>query len=146
MPTARTPRPDATPETTRSAIIHRAESWLHPAVPFSRTRFHHDRHGIYRADDTGYVSMAWGLPGIPPDRHGGLDLTGLTAISPRIAVTDLLAGDLLLDGTHAALFHEWADTDHTACWVFDQAPATGTTHRLTRHTHLHARRHPRLTR
>lgn len=121
MPTARTPRPDAIPEITRGAIVNRAESRLRRPVPFSRTRFHHDR-------------------------HGGLGLPGLTTISPRIAVTDLLAGDLLVDGTRAALFHEWADADRTACRVFEQAPATGTTHRLVRHTHLEARRHPRPAR
>lgn len=148
MSTARTPHPDATPRTTRGEIVTRAESWLYPPVPFSTTRFHQNEHGIYRADDTGYACMAWGLPGIPPDHHGGLDLTGLTTISLPITVADLLAGDLLVDtGTRVALFHEWADADRTACWVFAQTPGAGTTHGLVpHHTHLDARRHPRLTR
>lgn len=148
MSTARTPHPDRTPETSRGEIVHRAESWLPRPVPFSTTRFHQNEHGIYRTDDAGYVSMAWGLPGIPPDRHGGLDLAGLTAISLPIPVADLLAGDLVVDaGTRVALFHEWADDTRTACWVFEQAPGTGTAHRLLpHHAHLDARRHPRLTR
>jgi hypothetical protein len=147
MSTARTPNPDAAPETTRGEIVHRAESWLRQPVPFNGSRFHHNEHGIYRADDAGYVSMAWGLPGIPPDRHGGLDLAGLTAISRPIPVADLLAGDLVVADTRVALFHEWADAARTACWVFEQAPGTGTVHRLVQHhTRLEARRHPRLAR
>lgn len=133
---------------TRGEIVTRAESWLREPVAFSATRFHHNEHGIYRTDDAGYVSMAWGLPGIPPDRHGGLDVAGLTAISLPIESADLLAGDLLVhDGTRVALFHEWADPSRTACWVFEQAPGSGTGHHVVPHlSHRTARRHPRLAR
>lgn len=125
----------------RSEIIDRAESWLRPSVAYSQTRFHHTEHGVYRTDCSGYVSMAWGLPGIPPDRHGGLDTVGLLQVSAVIDRTDLLAGDILLNAggakatRHATIFHEWADTARTAYWGFEQAIGTGTIHRLISYPH-----------
>ncbi|GAA2688281.1 MULTISPECIES: hypothetical protein [Actinosynnema] len=148
MTTARTPRTAGgpVPVTTRGGIVTRAEAWLDPPVPFSRTRFHQDSHGIYRTDDSGYASMAWGLPGMPPDRNGGLDGAGLAALGLPTDVTDLLAGDLLVDGERVAVFHEW-DDDRARCWVFELAPDAGTVHRATALTSEHtARRHPRLVR
>ena len=46
---------DPGPMITRGEILARAESWLHPPVPYSQTAF---RDG-YRTDCSGYVSMAW---------------------------------------------------------------------------------------
>lgn len=120
----------------RSEIIDRAESWLRPSVAYGQTRFHHNEYGIYRTDCSGYVSMAWGLPGRPPDRHGGLDTVGLLQVSVDIDRADLLAGDILLNAgdakatRHVIIFHEWADPDRTAYWGFEQAIGTGTVHRL----------------
>lgn len=120
----------------RSEIIQRAESWLCPSVPHSSAKFHHNEHGIYRTDCSGYVSMAWGLPGVPHDRRGGLDTSGLAAVSEMIEREDLRAGDVLLrtGGSrlirHVTIFHEWADDGRMSYWGFEQAAGSGTTHRL----------------
>jgi hypothetical protein len=115
----------------RSDIVLRAESWLRPPVPHHPHRFHRNEHGIYRTDAAGYVSMAWAVLGIPPRRHGGLDVAGLVALSDVITLEEVRAGDaLLFDGGRIALFHEWTDADHVACWGFEQTPDTGT----VRHT------------
>ena len=120
----------------RSEIIERAESWLQPSVPYSPTKFHHNEFGIYRTDCSGYVSMAWGLPDVPPTRRGGLDTLGLATVSESIERDELRAGDVLLrtEGSrlirHVAVFHEWADDDRTAYWGFEQSGGTGTVHRL----------------
>lgn len=119
----------------RSEIIERAESWLRPSVPYSTAKFHHNEYGIYRTDCSGYVSMAWGLPGVPPNRRGGLDTRGLATVSETIERDELRAGDVLLrtEGSrlirHVAVFHEWADDDRTAYWGFEQSGGTGTVHR-----------------
>jgi cell wall-associated NlpC family hydrolase len=120
----------------RSEIIERAESWLRPTVPYSTNKFHHNEFGIYRTDCSGYVSMAWGLSGVPLDRRGGLDTLGLAGVSESIERDDLRAGDILLrtEGSrlirHVAIFHEWADDDGAAYWGFEQSGGTGTVHRL----------------
>ena len=116
----------------RSEIVSRAESWLLPPVPFHRNRFHHNEHGIYRTDAPGYVSMAWAVLGVPPRRHGGLDIAGLAALSKPIAVAELRAGDALLRTEppgHVALFHEWVDSSRLSFWGFEQARDMGTVHR-----------------
>jgi cell wall-associated NlpC family hydrolase len=118
----------------RSEIIERAESWLRPSVPYNTNKFHQNEFGIYRTDCSGYVSMAWGLPGVPPNREGGLDTLGLANVSRTIERDELHAGDVLLRtaGTrlirHVAVFHEWADDDRTAYWGFEQSGG-GTIHR-----------------
>ena len=119
----------------RSEIIERAESWLRPSVAYSTTKFHHNEFGIYRTDCSGYVSMAWGLPGLPLNVRGGLDTLGLATASDPVERDDLRAGDVLLrtEGSrlirHVAVFHEWADDDRTAYWGFEQSGGTGTVHR-----------------
>jgi hypothetical protein len=116
----------------RSEIVTRAESWLEPAVPHHRNRFHHNEYGIYRTDAAGYVSMAWAVLGIPPRRHGGLDVAGLAASSDLIAAAGLRAGDALLrtePPAHVALFHEWTDRSHLSYWGYEQAHETGAVHR-----------------
>lgn len=120
----------------RSEIIERAESWLRPSVPYSTTKFHHNEFGIYRTDCSGYVSMAWGLSGVPHNREGGLDTFGIAKVSRSIERAELRAGDVLLrtQGSrlirHVAVFHEWADDEKTAYWGFEQSVGTGTEHRL----------------
>jgi len=118
--------------TRRSEIVLRAESWLVPPVPYHRNRFHHNEYGIYRTDASGYVSMAWAVLGVPPKRHGGLDIDGLATLSDVIAATELRAGDALLRTEppgHVALFHEWVDASHLSFWGFEQAKETGAIHR-----------------
>lgn len=128
--------PEPGPAISRSEIVERAESWLRPSVPYSETRFHQNEYGIYRTDCSGYVSMAWGLPGIPPDRNGGLDTAGLAEISVPIGKGELRAGDIVLGWMRSiAIFHEWADPGHQAYWGFEQACGVGTVHRRIAYPH-----------
>lgn len=122
-------RLDLGPMISRGEIVERAESWLQPPVPFGEHRFHQNEYGIYRTDCSGYVSMAWGLPGIPPSRHGGLDTAGLAGVSVQVAKGELRAGDALLAAeAGAVIFHEWADVERGHYWGFEQSPG-GTVHR-----------------
>jgi hypothetical protein len=143
---------------TRAQVLARARSWLTPPVPYSQTSFHTNEFGCYRTDCSGFVSMAWALPGRPPSRHGGLDTAGLAAVSHPIAKDDLAAGDVLLlaDGTpltrHVAIFESWTDGRRTAYWALEQLGGTGTTHRVIGYPydpppasgHYRPHRNPRL--
>ena len=110
----------------RSEIVERACSWLRDSVPYSRTRFHQNEHGIYRADCSGFVSMAWGLPGVPEDRRGGYDTHGLAVVSDLIPAEQLRAGDVVIrtDGTdvtrHVVIFAAWAE-EPGRYWAYEQA-------------------------
>lgn len=121
---------DLGPAISRGEIVERAESWLRPSVPFGGQRYHQNEYGIYRTDCSGYVSMAWGLPGIPPSRHGGLETVGLVGVSVAVAKGELRAGDALLAdcGVGSVIFHEWADVEGEHYWGFEQSVA-GTVHR-----------------
>jgi hypothetical protein len=125
----------------RTQILARAGSWLRPPVPYSQTAFFANEHGCYRTDCSGYVSMAWGLPGWPPNRHGGLDTPGLAEVSHPIGKHDLTAGDVLLrtDGTnqsrHVAIFAAWVDGTRGAYWGFEQAGRTGAACRVIAYPH-----------
>lgn len=111
---------------SRSEIVERACSWLRDSVPYSQTRFHQNEHGIYRADCSGFVSMAWGLPGKPEDRHGGLDTSGLAVVSSLITPAELRAGDVIVRpaGTnqtrHVVIFAAWAE-ETGQYWAYEQA-------------------------
>jgi cell wall-associated NlpC family hydrolase len=111
---------------SRAEIVERACSWLRDSVPYSQTKFHQNEHGIYRADCSGFVSMAWGLPGKPEDRHGGRDTPGLAVVSSLIPPVDLRAGDVIIrqDGTsltrHVVIFAAWAE-EPGLYWAYEQA-------------------------
>ncbi|MGI5505787.1 hypothetical protein [Lentzea sp. CA-135723] len=110
----------------RSEIVERAGSWLRDEVPYSQTSFHENEHGVYRADCSGFVSMAWALPGRPEHRHGGLDTPGLAGVSARIPASALTVGDVVIraDGTnltrHVVIFAGWAE-EPGLYWCYEQA-------------------------
>ncbi|MEV4316276.1 hypothetical protein [Actinocrispum sp. NPDC049592] len=122
------------PDVTRDQVMERARSWLTEEVPYSQTELHTNQYGRYRADCSGYVSMAWGLPGHPMLRDGGLNTFGLAAVSYPVHHKDLLPGDVLLrsDGTnitrHVVIFDRWASRN--SYWGFEQAGDSGTTYRV----------------
>lgn len=115
----------------RSEIVERACSWLRDSVPYNQKRFHQNEHGIYRADCSGFVSMAWGLPGKPEDRHGGYDTPGLALVSGLIPAHELRAGDVVIraDGTnltrHVVIFAAWAE-EPGRYWAYEQAGGCST--------------------
>ncbi|MFB7916607.1 peptidoglycan-binding protein [Streptomyces sp. NPDC056061] len=104
--------------TTRTAIINRAKKWVSAQVPYSMTKYWSDG---YRQDCSGFVSMAWNLP--------GNEWTGsLARYGTRIARKDLQPGDILLfhnpadpgKGSHVTIFGGWTDHTHTHYTAYEQ--------------------------
>ncbi|MET7452525.1 peptidoglycan-binding protein [Streptomyces sp. NPDC005574] len=111
-----------TPATTRAEIIGRAMAWVAAKVPYSLSEYWFDG---YRQDCSGYVSMAWNLPG--NEWTGSLGQYGV-----RIAKDDLQPGDILLfhnldnpeEGSHVVLFGGWTDSTRTYYTAYEQTRPT----------------------
>ncbi|KUN36646.1 hypothetical protein AQJ30_20645 [Streptomyces longwoodensis] len=109
-----------TPPTTRAEIIRRAKVWVAAQVPYSMGAFWSDG---YRQDCSGFVSMAWGLPG--NEWTGSLGRFGV-----RIGKGDLQPGDILLfhnpanpqKGSHVVIFGGWTDYTRTSYVAYEQTP------------------------
>ncbi|MFF4348824.1 peptidoglycan-binding protein [Streptomyces sp. NPDC001530] len=106
------------PRTTRAAIIKRAKTWVAAQVPYSLYAYWSDG---YRQDCSGFVSMAWNLP--------GNEWTGsLSGYGVRISRDQLQPGDILLfhnpadpeNGSHVVIFGGWADYTHTYYLAYEQ--------------------------
>ncbi|MEU6606929.1 peptidoglycan-binding protein [Streptomyces shenzhenensis] len=108
---------------TRTEIINRAKTWVAAQVPYSMTSYWSDG---YRQDCSGFVSMAWQLP--------GNEWTGsLAKFGVKIKKEDLQPGDILLfhnptdpqKGSHVVIFGGWTDYTHTYYTAYEQtAPRT----------------------
>ncbi|MFG2420418.1 peptidoglycan-binding protein [Streptomyces sp. NPDC048448] len=106
------------PATTRAAIINRAKKWITAQVPYSMSAYWSDG---YRQDCSGFVSMAWNLPG--NEWTGSLHSFGV-----RISRDQLQPGDILLfhnpadpqNGSHVVLFGGWTDYTHTYYIAYEQ--------------------------
>ncbi|MET9383402.1 peptidoglycan-binding protein [Streptomyces sp. NPDC002928] len=109
-----------TPATTRAEIINRARKWIDADVPYSMDAYWSDG---YRQDCSGFVSMAWNLPG--NESTGSLERYG-----ERIPKAELQPGDILLfhnpadpeKGSHVVLFGGWTDYTHTYYNAYEQIP------------------------
>ncbi|PNG18776.1 peptidoglycan-binding protein [Streptomyces cahuitamycinicus] len=109
------PKPTAT---TRTEIINRARTWVTAKVPYSMNAYSSDG---YRQDCSGYVSMAWQLP--------GNEWTGsLAQYGERISKEELQPGDILLfhnasdpaNGSHVTIFGGWTDASRTHYTAYEQ--------------------------
>ncbi|MFJ2414706.1 peptidoglycan-binding protein [Streptomyces brevispora] len=105
-------------KTTRADIVNRAKKWVAAQVPYSMSKYWPDG---YRQDCSGYLSMAWDLP--------GNEWTGsLASYGTRIARADLQPGDMLLyhnpadpsKGSHVTIFGGWTDYTHTHYTAYEQ--------------------------
>ncbi|MEU1851783.1 peptidoglycan-binding protein [Streptomyces sp. NPDC019990] len=103
---------------TRSEIIERARTWVAAKVPYSMHAYWSDG---YRQDCSGYVSMAWKLP--------GNEWTGsLAHYAERISKKELKPGDILLfhnpaapeSGSHVVIFGGWKNAAHTSYTAYEQ--------------------------
>ncbi|MFJ9790849.1 C40 family peptidase [Streptomyces globosus] len=115
----------ATPKISRDTVIDRARSWVGIGLDYDWG----GRHGGYRTDCSGFVSMAWDLDSSPTT--DGFEPRGLVQ---RIGKSDLKPGDALLDDDtgasgHIVLFEKWANSDHTKYWGFDFT-RSGVHHRI----------------
>ncbi|MER6673122.1 peptidoglycan-binding protein [Streptomyces sp. NPDC000983] len=114
--------PAKAPSTTRAEIINRAKLWVAAKVPYSMSRYWTDG---YRQDCSGFVSMAWNLPG--NEWTGSLGQYGV-----RIPKEDLQPGDILLfhnpadpeKGSHVVIFGGWTDYTHTYYVAYEQTRPT----------------------
>ncbi|MFE0509710.1 peptidoglycan-binding protein [Streptomyces sp. NPDC058964] len=117
---AKSGSPADAPKITRTDIINRAKIWVAAHVPYSMDSYWSDG---YRQDCSGYVSMAWGLPG--NEWTGSLDQYGV-----KISKDELQAGDMLLfhnpdnpeKGSHVVIFGGWTDYTHTHYTAYEQTP------------------------
>ncbi|SFN74455.1 hypothetical protein SAMN04487980_103070 [Streptomyces sp. cf124] len=108
-----------TPPTTRAEIIERAERWIADEVPYSMREYWSDG---YRQDCSGFVSMAWNLPG--NEWTGSLD-----TFAQRISKGRLEPGDMLLfhnpkdprQGSHVVIFGGWTDDTETRYIAYESA-------------------------
>ncbi|MYS93018.1 MULTISPECIES: peptidoglycan-binding protein [Streptomyces] len=103
---------------TRTEIINRAKTWVAAKVPYSMNAYWSDG---YRQDCSGYVSMAWKLP--------GNEWTGnLAQYGERISKEELQPGDILLfhnrsdpeSGSHVVIFGGWTNAAHTYYTAYEQ--------------------------
>ncbi|MER6361994.1 hypothetical protein ABT238_14080, partial [Kitasatospora sp. NPDC001527] len=115
---------------TQQQMMARAHDWIANAVPYSQTLAWKDNAvgGPYRADCSGFVSMAWGL-------KESLVTWTLPDVSNVIAgnisgATNLQTGDALdYTADHVVLFHSWInksagtfsyDAEHSPGQVADE--------------------------
>ncbi|MFJ9103443.1 peptidoglycan-binding protein [Streptomyces sp. NPDC102405] len=106
------------PTTTRADIISRAKQWIAAKVPYSMSDYWSDG---YRQDCSGFVSMAWNLPG--NEWTGSLGQYGI-----KIAKDDLQPGDILLfhnpdnpeQGSHVVIFGGWTDDTRTYYVAYEE--------------------------
>lgn len=107
------------PPTTRDEIIRRARTWIAAEVPYSMREYWADG---YRQDCSGFVSMAWNLPG--NEWTGSLD-----KFAQRISKDRLEPGDMLLfhnpkdpqKGSHVVIFGGWTDYAETHYIAYESA-------------------------
>lgn len=107
----------------RSEVISRAQSWVDVPVTYI---YSGGNYGGYRQDCSGYVSMCWNTGG------PGYSTSSMGQITYGISKDDLKAGDALLcPGSHVALFHQWANDQHSQYWSYEQSAVPGyTVHRI----------------
>lgn len=116
-------RPDTAvraPATTRAAIISRAMTWIDAQVPYSMDDYWRDG---YRQDCSGFVSMAWNLPG--NEWTGSLDSFGVKITRDRLQPGDILLfhnPDNPEKGSHVVIFGGWTDYTHTQYVAYEQTP------------------------
>ncbi|MEB8337088.1 peptidoglycan-binding protein [Streptomyces endophyticus] len=105
-------------KTSRTAILDRARRWVEAKVPYNMNKYWKDG---YRQDCSGFVSMAWGLP--------GNEWTGsLAQYGTRITKSQLRPGDMLLfhnpadpeKGSHVTIFGGWTDGSRTRYIAYEQ--------------------------
>ncbi|MCM3296944.1 hypothetical protein ACWEPD_20645 [Streptomyces pseudogriseolus] len=112
--------PVTLPAISRTDIVGRAASWVSRKVPYGVSSYWSDG---YRQDCSGYVSMAWKLP--------GNEWTGnLAQYADRITKAQLRPGDILLlhnaadpyNGSHVVIFGGWANSSRTRYVAYEQTP------------------------
>ncbi|WP_330271657.1 FG-GAP-like repeat-containing protein [Lentzea sp. NBC_00516] len=101
----------------RSEVMKRAETWLKARVPYSQTSWYANEYGSYRADCSGFTSMAWGM-------DNSYTTYSLQPFMHSIAKSELKPGDVLWkhnsDQQHIAIFVRWDDGAQTKAVVWEE--------------------------
>ncbi|MGW7606332.1 peptidoglycan-binding protein [Streptomyces sp. NPDC054766] len=108
------------PATTRAEIYKRVMTWINAQVPYSVDDYWRDG---YRQDCSGFVSMAWNLPG--NEWTGSLDSFGVKITRDRLQPGDILLfhnPDNPEKGSHVVIFGGWTDYTHTQYIAYEQTP------------------------
>ena len=112
---------------SRDEVLARAQNWVDWGVMYSQDQSNPYQDGdghFYRADCSGYVSMAWHLAKKP----GGGDFNTTDFGSTNLKTVlgsygELTAGDAL-DGVgygHIVLFDRWVDAAQTQMWIYQES-------------------------
>jgi hypothetical protein len=109
---------------SRREVVERALRWIENRIPFdarsSVPEFVQSGHP-YRADSSGFVSMAWRLPSSLSSR-----ILEQNAPCTRIQIQSLLPGDAVLyPRKHVVLFHSWTSADKTSFHALEESRAFG---------------------
>ncbi|MFF4529153.1 FG-GAP-like repeat-containing protein [Streptomyces sp. NPDC001407] len=111
---------------TRSETLRRAASWFGKGLHYSGDNTYQG----WRTDCSGFVSMAWGLPG--PGETTDSFIPG--GVAHEISKDELKPGDALNnkalgnDG-HVVLFEKWADSSQSSYWGYEFS-SSGLHHRV----------------
>ncbi|WP_329201366.1 MULTISPECIES: C40 family peptidase [unclassified Streptomyces] len=111
---------------TRSEVLKRAATWVGLGLPYNMGGSYQG----WRTDCSGYVSMAWGLPG--PGRATPEFLP--SGVAHAITKDELKPGDALNNDHpdkygHIVLFEKWTDASKSAYWGYEFS-GTGVHHRV----------------
>ncbi|GAA2158113.1 helix-turn-helix domain-containing protein [Actinomadura napierensis] len=127
--------------TYRHEVLARAKSW-HPHAP---GRVPYDQAGSYqgyRADGSGYASMALGLPAPGPN-----SAALLASYCDRVPPARLGPGDLVVNATggpdarEVMIFERWTGASRAAYWAYQQRRGYGTDHLVRRAALIRDGRH-----
>ncbi|HEU5026324.1 MAG TPA: helix-turn-helix domain-containing protein [Spirillospora sp.] len=112
----------------RHEVIARAQNW-HPHAPGRVPYDQAASYQGYRADGSGYASMALGLPAPGPN-----SAALLASYCDRIPLARLGPGDLVVNATggpdarEVMIFERWTGPSRTAYWAYQQRRGYGTDH------------------
>jgi hypothetical protein len=112
----------------RHEVVARAQNW-HPHAPGRVPYDQAASYQGYRADGSGYASMALGLPAPGPN-----SAALLASYCDRIPPARLGPGDLVVNATggpdarEVMIFERWTGPSRTAYWAYQQRRGYGTDH------------------
>ena len=105
---------------TRDTVLARAQKWVDSPVPYSQSK----SFGGYRADCSGYVSMAW-------QTGFAYDTASMRTVATKLTADQLKPGDVMLRAKtasrtgHVRLFYAWVDETRTTYIAYEQTgPST----------------------
>ena len=116
-----------------SVILERARIWIQNKVPYGSfdNNPNNDYYDGYRADCSGFVSYAWGLPKPGPDTSRFVNGGFATVVT----ISDLKPGDALNNGRggkegHIVIFVKWIDPKNYIFQAYEENTTPGFAHEI----------------